>query len=322
MDNVINIIRTKAREIPKQRIILPEMEDPRMQEAKGIIESLGIAEIVPLTWENLDSNRIEEYAQEFYRLRSSKGITLEAARKYMQNPLYYAAMEVKYDRADGYVAGAINTTAEVVRSVLYCIGLAQGARVICGAFFMVLPGCKYLPDGVVVFADCAVVPTPKEKQLAHIGVAAARLLNEVLGIEPRVAFLSFSSRGSAEGPEVERIRRAVDLAKDIAPELAIDGELQVDAAIVPEVAEHKIKGSRVAGKANVLIFPDLEAGNISYKLVERLAGARAIGPIILGGARPCSDLSRGCSAEDIVDCVAVTAIRAYQRKMRQESNNG
>ncbi len=313
----VSRIRSKAKENPRT-IILPEMEDPRMQEAAKIIEAEGIAHLIKLSKGDLDPEKVERYTEEFYNMRKAKGITLESARAYMENPLFYAAMEVRHGNADGFVAGAVNTTADVVRAVLYCIGLAPRARVICGAFFMVVPDSHYGENGVLVFADCAVVPMPNEKQLAHIGVSTARLTREVLGVEPRVAFLSYSSKGSAEGPEVDKVRKAVALAKDMAPELAIDGELQVDSAIVPEVAQHKVKDSPVAGRANVLIFPDLNAGNISYKLVERLAKARAIGPIIMGGARPCSDLSRGCSVDDIVDCVAITVLRANNWDYGQE----
>ncbi len=313
----VSRIRSKAKENPRT-IILPEMEDPRMQEAAKIIEAEGIAHLIKLSKGDLDPEKVERYTEEFYNMRKAKGITLESARAYMENPLFYAAMEVRHGNADGFVAGAVNTTADVVRAVLYCIGLAPRARVICGAFFMVVPDSHYGENGVLVFADCAVVPMPNEKQLAHIGVSTARLTREVLEVEPRVAFLSYSSKGSAEGPEVDKVRKAVALAKDMAPELAIDGELQVDSAIVPEVAQHKVKDSPVAGRANVLIFPDLNAGNISYKLVERLAKARAIGPIIMGGARPCSDLSRGCSVDDIVDCVAITVLRANNWDYGQE----
>ncbi len=307
--DLVSRLRSQARENPR-KIILPEMEDERMQKAAEIIEREGIAHLIKLSRDNLDPEKVARYTEKFYEMRKHKGITLESARAYMENPLFYAAMEVREGNADGFVAGAVNTTADVVRAVLYCIGLAPRARVICGAFFMVIPDCPYGENGVLVFADCAVVPNPNEKQLAHIGVSTARLTKEVMGVEPRVAFLSYSSKGSAEGPEIDKVRKAVSLAKDIAPELLIDGELQVDAALIPEVAQHKVKDSPVAGRANVLIFPDLEAGNISYKLVERLAKARAIGPIIMGGAKPCSDLSRGCSVDDIVDCVAITVIRA------------
>ncbi len=309
VSDVLGRLRCMAKEKPCT-IILPEMEDERMQKASEIIEREGIANLIKLSKDNLDPEKVEQYTEKFYEMRKHKGISLEAARAYMENPLFYAAMEVREGNADGFVAGAVNTTADVVRAVLYCIGLAPGARVICGAFLMVVPDCPYGENGVLVFADCGVVPNPNEKQLAHIGISASRLAKEVLGVEPRVAFLSYSSKGSAEGPEIDKVRKAVSIAKDIAPDILMDGELQVDAALVPEVAQHKIKDSPVAGKANVLIFPDLEAGNISYKLVERLAKARALGPIILGGNRPCSDLSRGCSVDDIVDCVAITVIRA------------
>ncbi len=319
MHEIVKSIRAKARQNPRT-IILPEMEDERMQAAARVIEDEGIANLIKLSRDNLDRAKVDVYTEEFYEMRKAKGLSLDAARRYMENPLFYAAMEVRKGNADGMVAGAVNTTADVVRSVLYCIGLAPRARVICGAFFMVVEGSPYGENGVLLFADSAVVPVPNEKQLAHIGIYTARLAREILDVEPRVAFLSYSSKGSAEGPEIERIRKAVAIAHDIAPEIILDGELQVDAAIIPEVAQHKVKDSPVAGRANVLIFPDLEAGNISYKLVERLAGARAIGPILLGSAKPCSDLSRGCSAEDIVDCVAITVIRANQQSNEEKTN--
>ncbi len=309
--DVVSLLREKAKQKPR-RIILPEMQDERMQKAAEIIEREKIAHLIKLGPDTLDKEKIQRYTEQFYQMRKAKGITLESAKAYMSNPLFYAAMEVREGNADGFVAGAINTTADVVRSVLYCIGLAPRSRVICGAFIMAIPDCIYGEGGIFIFADCGVVPNPNEKQLAHIGIASARLAKDVLGVEPRVAFLSYSSKGSAEGPEIDKVRKATAIAKDLAPDILLDGEFQVDTAIVPEVAAHKVKDSPVAGKANVLIFPDLEAGNISYKLVERLAKARAIGPILLGGAKPCSDLSRGCSVDDIVDCVAVTVIRANQ----------
>ena len=314
----VSYIRSKAKENPRT-IILPEMDDPRMKEAADVIEREGIANLIKLSKYDLDPSKVDLYTEQFYEMRKAKGITLDSARKYMENPLFYAAMEVRNGNADGMVAGAVNTTADMVRSVLYCIGLAPRARVICGAFFMVVPNKDFGENGVLLFADSAVVPVPNEKQLAHIGIYTARLAKEILGVEPRMAFLSYSSKGSAEGPEIEKIRKAVAIAHDIAPDIILDGELQVDAAIIPEVAAHKVKDSPVAGRANVLIFPDLEAGNISYKLVERLAGARAIGPILLGGAKPCSDLSRGCSSDDIVDCVAITVIRANHQKNEKQS---
>ena len=313
MDNFANILRRRASE-HKKKIILPEMDDGRVREAADILEKEGIADPIRLSKDSLSKDKIEKYAAEFFEMRKSKGITKEDAFSFMSNPLFYGAMELKYGNADGLVAGAVNTTANMVRSVLYCIGIDRRDRVISGAFIMLVPGCEYGEKGVFVFSDCAVIPSPNPKQLANIGISAAELAKGILGVDPRIAFLSFSSKGSADSPEVEKVRNAVSIARELAPDLMCDGEFQVDTALVPEIAARKVKGSDVAGKANVLVFPSLEAGNISYKLVERLSKGRAIGPILIGSAKPCSDLSRGCSPQDIVDSAAVVSLLARQRK--------
>ncbi len=317
MDNFISGIRRLASE-NKKKIALPEMDDVRMQEAADVLESEGIAIPVRFSKDSLNPEKIKQYADEFYQLRKSKGVSEEDAFSFMQNPLFYAAMELKHGEVDGLVAGAVNTTANMVRSVLYCIGIDRRYRIISGAFIMLVPNCEYGEGGVFVFSDCAVVPSPNPKQLANIGISAAELAKGILGVEPRVAFLSFSSKGSADSPEVEKVQQAVAIAKELNPNIFCDGEFQVDTAIIPEIAKRKVKDSEVAGRANVLVFPSLEAGNISYKLVERLSKGRAIGPILMGAAKPCSDLSRGCSAQDIVDSAAVVSILAHQRQISSE----
>ncbi len=219
-------------------------------------------------------------------------------------------MLVRRGLADGFVAGANHTTADTVRAALRCLRIDKDLAVAAGAFLMEVPDSPYGESGVFVFADCGVNPEPNARQLSGIGVLSARLFEQLVGKQPRVAFLSYSSKGSAEGPLVDKIREAIAKAKDIAPNLSIDGEFQVDSALVPEVARIKCPASDVAGRANVLIFPDLNSGNISYKLTQRLANARAVGPLLMGFTRPCSDLSRGCTVDDIIDAVAITAVRS------------
>ncbi|HTY45522.1 MAG TPA: phosphate acyltransferase [Patescibacteria group bacterium] len=291
-------------------IALPEYDDKRTVEAARIIEKEGIAKVLLLTEDKIDPALQSKYVEEFYQLRKAKGIDMETAAKTMADPLYYAAMLAREGRVDGFVAGASHTTPDVARAAIHCLGVDERISLACSCFIMVVPDCPYGDNGTFVYADCGVVPEPNARQLACIAVASADLAAKVLNLTPRVALLSYSTKGSAKGRSIDQIRQALELAKQMAPQLLIDGELQVDAAIVPEVARIKYPDSPVGGRANVLVFPDLEAGNISYKLTERLAKARALGPLLLGLNKPCSDLSRGCSATDIVDCVAVTAIRA------------
>jgi phosphate acetyltransferase len=265
---------------------------------------------VLLSPEKIESQIKEKYTQDFFNLRKAKGMTLQRAREIISHPLYYAAMMVRANVADGFVAGADLTTPDVARAAILCLGVDPRLKVASSCFIMILPDSSFGEDGVFVFADCGIFPQPTNQQLAYIAVSAAELTQRVLGFSPRVALLSYSTKGSAKGEMVKKVSEAIELVHKLRPNLIADGELQADAAIVPEVARFKHADGILGGRANVLIFPDLDAGNIGYKLVQRLGQTRALGPIILGLNSPCSDLSRGCSVDDIVNCVAVTAIRA------------
>lgn len=307
--DIIKQMRQKARSDLKT-IVLPEYKDSRIVEAAGIVEKEGLAKVLLLAPDKIDVARKERYIEEFYQRRKAKGLDIEAARKMFENPLYYAGMLTAEGRADGFVAGAAHTTPDVARASIWCLGVDERINIATSAFIMAVPNSSFGENGTFVFADCGIVPEPNPRQLAYIALVAAELAAKVLGFTARVALLSYSTKGSAKGKPIEKIREALDILKEMAPDLLADGEMQLDAAIVPEVAKIKCPHSLLGGRANVLIFPDLEAGNIGYKLVQRLAGARAIGPLLLGLNKPCSDLSRGCSIEDIVDCIAVTAVRA------------
>lgn len=307
--DTIEKIRAKARADLKT-IVLPEYQEPRTLKAAAIIEQEKIANVLVLTKDKINSQDKERYIQEFYQMHKPKGLDIETVKKIFQNPLYYAAMMTREGKVDGFVAGASHTTPDVARSAIRCLGVDEGIGIACSCFIMVVPDCLYGENGTFIFADCGIVPEPNSRQLANIAIVSAQLAKKVLRFVPRVAFLSYSTHGSAKGKSIDKVTEAVNLVKETAPDLLVDGELQVDAAIVPEVAKVKSPDSALGGKANVLIFPNLEAGNISYKLVQRLSKARALGPLMLGLNKPCSDLSRGCSVEDIVDCVATTAIRA------------
>jgi len=308
MDTIKNIRQHAASKLKK--IVLPEYMDKRVVEASRIIEKEKIADVLLLSPDRVDPLEKERYIEQFCQLRKAKGMDLDTARKLFDDPIYYAAMMTREGKADGFVAGASHTTSDVAKAAIYCLGVDERLTVACSCFIMVVPNCPYGEEGTFVFADCGIIPEPNPRQLAYISLTAAQLTEKVLGLTPRVALLSYSTKGSAQGRAIDEITEALKLLKEIAPNLIVDGELQVDAAIVPEVAQIKYPDSPVGGRANVLIFPDLESGNISYKLVQRLANARALGPLILGLNNPCSDLSRGCLVEDVVDCVAVTAIRA------------
>ena len=307
--DVVKDFRQRASKRQKL-IILPEKDDARIQAAAKIIKDENISRILLLGKEDLEKQGIEKFAQAFYEARKHKGVTLEDAKAAVSNPLYYAAMMVKAGEADGFVAGAANSTPDVARAAIYCLGIDQNIGTVSSCFIMVVSDSSFGENGVFFFADCGIVPQPTAIQLSQIALSTARLAEDVLGISPRVAMLSYSTKGSAKGELVDKVREATRLAKEQRPDVLIDGEIQLDAAIVPEVAKIKDSLGSLGGRANVLIFPSLEAGNIGYKLTQRLGKARAIGPLLQGLNKPCSDLSRGCLLEDIVDTVAVTALRA------------
>lgn len=306
--DVSNILREKAKRLYR-KIILPEKDDPRILEAQKIIEKEKIAQVLLLGKEDLKQEKLSHYAELYYNLRKHKGITYEEARQIISQPLYYTAMMVRESEADGFVAGASHTTPDVARAAIRCLGLEREKGVVSSCFLMILPNPDLGEEGIFFFADCGIIPLPTQEQLAKIAINTALLANQLLGITPRVAMLSYSTKGSAKGTLIDKVKEATRIAKRMAPHLLIDGELQLDAAIVPDIAKIKDPQGVLKGKANILIFPNLEAGNIGYKLVQRLGGAKAIGSILQGLSKPCCDLSRGCSVEDIVDCVAITSIR-------------
>lgn len=253
----------------------------------------------------------DDFVQAFYEMRKSKGVDMDKAKATMLDPLFFASMMVKMDKADAEVAGAENTTGNVLRPALQIIKTAPGISAVSGAFIVIVPNCEFGDNGIFVFADCAVTISPTSQQLAEFAQASAQTAVNLCGIkEPKVGMLSFSTKGSASDPVVDKVIEATNIAKERFPDLKVDGEFQLDAALVPSVGASKAPGSPVAGQCNVLIFPDCNAGNIGYKLVQRLAKAEAIGPILQGIAKPVNDLSRGCSVQDIVNVVAMTAVRA------------
>ncbi len=311
--DTIKKIRDKAianNRANQKTIVLPEYNDRRVAEAAKIIAAESIAKVLLLTPDRINPHDKERYIEEFFQIRQSKGEDIDFIRKLFDDPLYYAAMLTREGKVDGFVAGASHTTADVCRAAIHCVGIDDRLSIASSCFIMVVPNCSYGEDGTFIFADCGVVPEPNPRQLACIAVAAAELCEKVLNFIPRIAMLSYSTKGSAKGKSIDKIKEALILLKEMAPDLSFDGEFQVDTAIVPEVAKIKAPASPVGGRANVLIFPSLEAGNIACKIVERLARGRGVGPLLMGLKKPCSDLSRGCSANDVVDCVAVTAIRA------------
>lgn len=296
-----------------QKIVFPETQDLRIQEAVKRINEAGIAEAILIGPENMLDEKKNQYAQLLFQKRKHKYSSVDEVLPLLDNPLYYANMMVKSGDADGVVSGAKYTSGDVARATFHCLDVDPRCGLVTSCFLMVLPDETFGEKGVYIYADCGIIPYPDSEQLAGIAIASANFAREILKFEPRVACLSFSSKGSAKGESIDNVVQAVELVKQQDPTLKIDGELQVDSAIVPSVAELKVPSSDVAGKANILIFPNLDAGNISYKLTERLAKARALGPLLMGTVQPCSDLSRGCSVDDIIDCAAITVIKAQMR---------
>lgn len=333
--SAIEKIKAKARADVKH-IVLPEGTEPRTVQASAKILKEGVARVTLLgnpdevrkvaaeTGTDLTgvaiidpatSEKSAAYADLLYELRKAKGMTPEQATELVtKNPLYYGAVMLKAGDADGMVAGAINSTGNVLRPALQIIKTAPGIKVVSSCFIMELPDPKWGDNGVMIFGDCAVIPNPTAEELAAIAIASAASGKQLVDINPRVAMLSFSTKGSAKHENVTKVQEATRLAHELAPDLQLDGELQADAALVESVGQLKSPGSTVAGHANVLVFPDLQAGNIGYKLVQRLAKAEAYGPITQGIAAPVNDLSRGCTADDIVGVIAITCVQAQAKQ--------
>lgn len=308
----------------KKTIVLPEGEDPRTIEAAKRIVAEDLANLVILgnpaeidvpgavVVDPVSDERAEAYAQKFAELRAKKGVTLEQAREQVKDATYFGTMMVKMGDADGLVSGACHSTANTLRPALQILKTAPGTKLVSGFMVVCVPNCAYGQDGNFIFSDIGLNIDPDADQLSEIAIASAASWKAFMSSEAKAALLSYSTKGSAKGDSADKVREAIKLVNEKAPELAADGELQLDAALVQSVADIKAPGSTVAGNANVLIFPDLQSGNIGYKLVQRLGKAEAYGPILQGIAKPVNDLSRGCSAEDIAGVVAITAVQAQQ----------
>ncbi len=317
----------------KRTIVLPEGDDARIVQAAGMAAKAGIANVILLAKEeeakklaggvdlagvqfvDLEtSDKMDEFANALYEIRKSKGMSVEQAKATVKDPLYFGVMMIKLGFADGMVAGAAHSTSDTLRPALQIIKAKPGISTVSTFFVMTVPNCDMGQDGTFIFSDCGMVINPTAEELAAIALSSAQTAQTLCGMDPIVAMLSFSTKGSASSPEVEKVVEATRIAKQAAPELKLDGELQADAALVPSVGSSKAPGSPVAGKANVLIFPNLDAGNIGYKLVQRLAKAEALGPVVQGLAKPVNDLSRGCVADDVVKVIAITVVQAQAIK--------
>ena len=329
----IEQIKQRAKQEIKT-IVLPEATDARILEAAQIIKEEGYAKVILIGNEedvrklanekNIDlgeteiidplkSDKTERYAKELYELRKAKGMTEKQANQLVLEPVYYGMMMVKLDEADGLVSGAAHSTSDTLRPALQILKTAPGTKLVSAFFVMVVPDCKYGENGTFIFADSGLNEEPDSEKLSEIAISSSKSFEQLVGKEAKVAMLSYSTYGSAHSASTEKVIEATKLVKEKEPNLLVDGELQLDAAIVPEVAEFKAKGSPLKGEANVLVFPDLGAGNIGYKLVQRLAKAEAYGPLCQGIAKPVNDLSRGCSSEDVAGVVAITAVQAQQK---------
>ena len=331
----IDEIKNRAKKDIK-KIVLPESEDDRTLKATSEVLKQKFAEIIlignkekilkranELNLENVEeaeiidsvnSDKYDEFVEKFYELRKNKGMTIEKAKEYMLDNTYFGMMMVKQGYAAGLVSGAVHSTSDTLRPALQILKTAPGTKLVSAFFMMIVPNCEFGEDGVFLFSDSGLNENPDSEALSEIAISSSKSFDLLVGKEPKIAMLSYSSHGSAKADLTEKVINATNLVKEKAPELLVDGELQLDAAIIPEVAEYKAKGSPLKGKANVLIFPDLNSGNIGYKLVQRLAKAEAYGPLCQGIAKPVNDLSRGCNSKDIEGVIAITAVQALEQE--------